>query len=216
MSKLLQFIICVFLLPSCSGGSSSKVSIADDFDSKILIANKNNLQQLLTKDMIAKALNIPLASIEENIETKIANDEQYTVLYSWPSGKKKKLADGKFEIDEYHSLSIGFIKEMNQADFENYYGTNKGLQMQVDQMAEEENFDKEIGILEAKDISDYASERKVEKLEQVASAAFWESTRHTLHVLAKDVAFSLTANFGDDESLAKKKAILVSNAILNP
>jgi len=192
------------------------VSIADDYDSKVLIANKNNLQQILTKEMIAKALDIPLASIEENIETKIANDEQYTLLYSWPSGKKKKLADGKFEIDEYHSVSIGFVKEMNQADFDSYYGTNIGLQMQVDQMAEAENLDKEIGILEAKDISDYASNRKVEKLEQVASAAYWESTRHTLHVLARDVAFSLTANFGDNEELAKKNVILLSNTILNP
>lgn len=205
-----------FLLASCTGGSTSTVSIADDYDSKVLIANKNNLQQILTKEMIAKALDIPLASIEENIETKIANDEQYTVLYSWISGKKKKLADGKFEIDEYHSVSIGFVKEMNLPDFDSYYGTNKGLQMQVDQMAEEENFDKEIGILEAKDISDYASNRKVEKLEQVASAAYWESTRHTLHVLARDVAFSLTANFGDNEELAKKNVILLSNAILNP
>jgi hypothetical protein len=203
-------------LASCTGGSTSTVSIADDYDSKVLIANKNNLQQILTKEMIAKALDIPLASIEENIETKIANDEQYTVLYSWISGKKKKLADGKFEIDEYHSVSIGFVKEMNLPDFDSYYGTNKGLQMQVDQMAEEENFDKEIGILEAKDISDYASNRKVEKLEQVASAAYWESTRHTLHVLARDVAFSLTANFGDNEELAKKNVILLSNAILNP
>lgn len=203
-------------MASCTGGSTSTVSIADDYDSKVLIANKNNLQQILTKEMIAKALDIPLASIEENIETKIANDEQYTVLYSWISGKKKKLADGKFEIDEYHSVSIGFVKEMNLPDFDSYYGTNKGLQMQVDQMAEEENFDKEIGILEAKDISDYASNRKVEKLEQVASAAYWESTRHTLHVLARDVAFSLTANFGDNEELAKKNVILLSNAILNP
>ena len=203
-------------MASCSEENTSKVSIADDYDTKILITNKNNLQQILTKDMIAKVLDIPLATIEENIETKIGRDEQYTLLYSWPSGKKKKIANGQFEIDDYQSVSIGFVNEINQADFDSYYGSNKGLQIQVDQMAKEENFDKEIGILEAKDISDYASIRKVEKLEQIASAAYWESSRHTLHVLARDVAFSLTANFGGNDDLAKKNTILLSNAILNP
>ena len=66
------------------------------------------------------------------------------------------------------------------------------------------------------EIADYADRRKTEKLENVATMAFWETPMNALHVLAKDAAFTLTANFGENEALAKDKSVELTNAILNP
>ena len=105
---------------------------------------------------------------------------------------------------------------MTVEEFEQYYGTNDGLQMQVDAMAKQKDFNKETGTVEAKYIAGYAERRKTEKLENVATMAFWETPMNSLHILAKDAAFTITANFGDDETLAKKKSAELVNTILNP
>lgn len=204
----------IALFCSC-GQDTATVSIPPDFDSKTIIFRKNQLQLILSKEMVAKAVNIPVEKIEVHTENNISSKGQYTTLYSWPAGTKKKVGE-KYEIEEYHSISIGFVRQMNLADFEQYYGTNDGLQEQVNQMAKQENFNKETGTAEAKYIAEYAGKRKTEKLEKLATSAFWETPMNALHVLAKDAAFTITANFGDDEALAKEKSIELATTIVNP
>lgn len=212
MKNTLILIIAIFLLTSC-GSNTDSVSVPDDFNSEKITSKQNQLSQILTKEMVANVVNIPAENIEMSVENNISHSGQYTALYSWATGKKKMV--GKHEIDEYHSISIGFVKQMNVADFETYYGTNEGLQMQVDNMTKQEHFNKEIGTAEAKYIAEYAHIRKMQKLENVATMAFWETPMKALHILANDVAFTITANFGDDEALAKKKSTELVNAILN-
>lgn len=212
MNNTLKVIVASLLFASC-GGASENVSIPDDFNPEAIISNQNRLQKILTKEMVAHAVNVPAEKIEISIENNISRNGQYTALYSWATGNKKKA--GKHEIDEYHSISIGFVRQINIADFEKYYGTNDGLQEQVNQMAKQEQFNKEAATAEAKYIAEYAGKRKTQKLENIATMAFWETPMNALHVLAKDAAFTITANFGDDEALAKKKSAAVVNAILN-
>ncbi len=211
----LHLVIAIILLGSC-GSNNQSVIVSDSFNSEIITSNRNKLQNILTKQMIAKVMDIAENKIEVHIENNIYQKGQYTVSYSWPTGKKKKVGGGKFEIDEYNSISIGFVKQTNFSDFEKQYGSKEGLQMQVDAMAKQADFNKEIGTAEAKYIADYAKTRRVEKLENIATAAFWEAPMNALHILAKDVAFTLTTNWGDDEKLAKQKAIEILNAIINP
>ncbi len=215
MNNLSKLLITLFLCASCSSNTKS-VSIPDNFNSEAIISKQNKLQKILTKEMVAEVVNVPADKIEAHIENNINRQGQYTLLYSWPGGNTLKVGDGKHEIAEYHSISIGFVQQMQLADFEKYYGTNEGLQEQVNQMAQQENFNKEVGTAEAKYIAENAGKRKAEKLENVATAAFWETPVHALHVLAKDAAFTITANFGDDEALAKQKAVALVNTILNP
>lgn len=213
--QLLFISVTIFLLVSC-GGNAEQVIVSEDFKTETIISNQHKLQYILTKKMIAKVMGIAENNIEMQIENNIHQSGQYTVLYSWTTGKKKKVGDGKFEIDEYNSISIGFVKQMNVSDFEKQYGSNAGLQMQVNALAKQENFNKEVGTAEAKYIAEYAKIRQAEKLANIATAAFWETPMNALHVLIKDVAFTITTNFGDDEKLAKQKAIEVVNAIINP
>lgn len=213
--KNILLACCMVVISSCGGSTTGSVSIPDDFNSEIVISNQNRLQKVLTKEMVAEVANIPVEKIEAHVESNINRQGQYTMLYSWSTGKTLKIGDGKHEIGEYHSISIGFVQQMTAEVFEQYYGTNDGLQMQVDDMAKQEHFNKEVGIVEAKYIAEYAGQRKTEKLENVATAAFWETPINTLHVLAKDAAFTITANFGDDEALAKKKSVALVNVILN-
>jgi hypothetical protein len=215
MNSALKILIASFLFASC-GGKTQSVSIPDDFNPEVMISNQNNLQKILNKGMVAAVTGVPIDKIDEHVESNINQQGQYTILYSWATGDKKKVGEGKHEIDDYNSFSIGFIKKMTLAEFEQYYGTNSGLQMQVNNMAKQKDFNKEVGTIEAKYIADYAGRRRTEKLENVATMAFWETPMNALHVLAKDAAFTITANFGHDETLAKKKSAELVNAILNP
>lgn len=214
MNKVFKVVIAAFLFASC-GGNTESVRVSEDFNPEVIISNQNSLQKILTKEMVAEVAKVPADKIKTHVESKINQRGQYTILYSWATGKKKKVGGGKYEIDDYNSFSIGFIKNMNVAEFEKYYGTNDGLQMQVDDMTKQEHFNKETGTVEAKYIADYAGRRKTQKFENVATMAFWETPMNALHVLAKDAAFTVTANFGNDETLAKKKSVELVNAILN-
>lgn len=214
MNKVFLSLIASSFLISC-GGNIESVQVPDNFHSKTIISNQNSLQKILTKEMVAKVVDIPAEKIMVHIENNIHQPGQYTLLYSWATGKKKSVADGKFEIDEYNSFSIGFINTMSASEFEKYYGSNEGLQIQIDDMTKQENFNKEIGMVEAKYISDYAGKRKTEKLNNVATMAFWETPMNALHILAKDAVFTITANFGKNENTAKSKSVELVKAILN-
>ncbi|MBL7707290.1 MAG: hypothetical protein JNM21_17220 [Taibaiella sp.] len=203
------------LLTSCSG-STGNVSISDRFNPEEMIANQNSLQKIVSKEMVAKVVKVPVDKLEARVEHHISRGGQYTLLYSWMSGNKKHVGDGKYQIDEYYSVSIGFVQKMHIENFEKYYGTNKGLQSQVDEMVQQKDFNKETGTAEAAYLAQYAGRRKTEKLSNIATMAFWETPIQALHVLAKDAAFTVTANFGDDEALAKRKSAELVNAILNP
>lgn len=217
MKNLPTLLVAVasVLFASC-GGNTASVRVPDDFNAEAMISQKNSLQKILTKEMVAVVANVPVDKIDEHIENNINRQGQYTLLYSWATGNKKKVGGGKHEIDDYNSFSIGFIKKMTLAEFEQYYGTNDGLQMQVNDMAKQEHFNKETGTAEAEYIAGYAGRRKTQKLSNIATMAFWETPMNALHVLAKDAAFTITANFGDDEALAKKKSAELVNVILNP
>lgn len=211
----LLFAVASVLFTSCDDNTEG-VRVPNDFNAEAMIAQKNSLQKILTKEMVAAVANVPVDKINEHIENNINQQGQYTFLYSWPTGNTKKIAGGQYEIAEYHSISIGFVQKMTAEAFERYYGTNDGVQEQVNQMAQQENFNKEVGTAEAKYLAAYAEKRKMEKLENVATMAFWETPMNALHVLAKNAAFTITANFGNDEALAKKKSAELVNAILNP
>lgn len=213
MNKLLKLIIASFLFASCAGNTES-VSIPTDFDAQKIASAKNHLQKILTKEMVANAINIPVEKIEEHVENNLSQKGQYTVLYSWKTGKTKSVSD-KINIPEYNSVGIGFIAKDDAASFEAKYEGNDGLQNQINQMAEQESFNKEIATAEAQYLSDYSKRRTVEKLQNVATAAFWEQPVNALHVLADKVSFTITTNFGDDENLAKENAIKLVNEILN-
>lgn len=214
MGNILKLIIASLLFISC-GNHGESVRIPAGFNSEEIISRQDHLQKILTREMVAEVLNVPPDKIEEHTENHLNQKGQYTVLYSWATGDKKKVGGGKYEIDEYHSISIGFVKRMNTEAFEKYYGTNDGLQMQVDEMANAEHFNKETTTIEAKYIAEYARRRKTEKLGDVATMAFWETPVNALHVLAKDAAFTITVNFGDNEALARKKSVVLVNTILN-
>lgn len=213
--KNLLISLCVLVAMISCNNKEKKLQVPNSFDATKLMTHKNKMQQLLNKGKVAAIFKIPIEKIEEHIEDKINDEGQYTVLYSWPTGKMKKVADGKFEIEEYQSVSIGFVQKISAQDFEKKLGSNDGIQEQVNQMSKQDNFNKEVGVIEAKYLAAYAKERKVEFLENGTGKAIWETPMNALHVFANGVAFSISTNLGDDEKYAKQKSIEVSNAILN-
>ena len=207
-------LICSITVISACGGSTETVSIPTDFDAQKIVSAKNQLQKILTKEMVAEVVNIPVEKIEKYIENNLSEKGQFTVLYSWQTGKTKSVSDN-ITIPEYNSVGIGFIATDDAASFEAKYEGSAGLQQRINKLAEQENFNKEIATAEAKYVSDYAQRRTIEKLANVATAAYWEQPVNALHVLADKVSFTITTNFGDDESLVKKKSIELVKSILN-
>lgn len=214
-SPTLLLALAAILLNSCRGNTEN-VNISDKFNPEEMIANQNSLQKIVSKEMVAQVVKVPVDKLEARVENHISRGGQYTLLYSWASGNKKQVGDGKYQIDEYYSVSIGFVKKIRIEDFEKYYGTNSGLQSQVNELVQQKDFNKETATAEASYLAQYAGRRKTEKLSNVATMAFWETPIQALHVLAKDAAFTVTANFGDDAALAKKTSAELANAILNP
>ncbi|TJZ61485.1 hypothetical protein FAZ15_09855 [Sphingobacterium olei] len=213
MNNVLKLSIAIILYASCAD-STETVSVPTDFDAQKIVSAQNQLQQILVKEMVADVVDVPVGKIEEYIENKLLEKGQYTVLYSWPTGKSISVSD-KYSILEYNSMGIGFIATDDVAIFEEKYGSNAGLQQRINQMGADSNFNKEIATAEANYLSGYAQRRTVEKLQNVATAAYWEKPVNALHVFADKVSFTITTNFGDDENLAKKNAIRLVNEILN-
>lgn len=207
--------LCVFGMMMSCGTKEQKLQVPNNFDASKILAHKNEMQQILSKEKLAAIFDIPKEKIEEHIERNVNDNGQYTVLYSWPTGKTKKVADGKFEIEEYQSVSIGFIQKISAQDFERKLGSNDGIQEQVNQMTKQENFNKELGVFEAKYLAAYAKDREVEFLENGTAKAIWETPINALHIFANGVAFTISTNLGNDENYAKQKSIEVSNVILN-
>lgn len=213
MKKLALLLITTVFLSSC-GLKGEKAAVPDDFDAEEMLANQNYLQNVLNIEMVAKAVGVSVDKIEEYIEGDTRQGGQYTVLYSWPTGKTKTIEE-QVEIEEYHSIGLGFLRQMTAEAFENYYGSNAGLQQQVDELATLENLDIDVSELEALYMATYAKQRTVEKLDGVGTMAFWEKPVNALHVLADDAAFTITTNFGTDEALARKNAVKLLDILLN-
>lgn len=213
MKNLLHALIVLVFLSSCAM-KKEKVAVPDDFKPQELISKQNRLQNILTKEMVARTVGISADKIEEYIEGNPHLGGQYTVLYSWPTGKKITIEE-QVEIEQYHSIGLGFVRQMTAEAFENYYGSIAGLQQQVDELAALENLDADISEPEARYLAAYAKQRTVEKLEGVGTLAFWEKPFNALHVLVNDAAFSITTNFGADEALARKNAVKLLDKILN-
>lgn len=213
LSKKTILILCVASITACNNSTES-VRLPNDFNPEEIIAKQNKLSDILTKDMVAKVVNVPVEKIETHMENKLSKNGQYTLLFSWQTGGNKAVGEG-VNIPEYHSVSIGFVSKMDKASFEKRYAGNVDLQRQIDEMTNQESFNKEIAISEAHYLSDYAQRRKLEKLQHVATAAYWEQPINALHVLADQASFTITANFGDNEALAKKLTIRLASEILN-
>lgn len=209
----IMLVCCIAIIGSC-GNDTGTASIPPGFNPERIISAENKLQEILTKEMVAGLINIPTNKIEEHIENDINKKGQYTLLYSWQTGRNKTIGN-THSIAEYHSIGIAFVARMSETDFERRYGSSDGLQQQVNQMATMENLNKEVAMAEASYLSDYAQHRQTEKLDNVGTLAFWEQPVNALHILAKDAAFTITTNFGDDEQLAMKNAIRLANEILN-
>lgn len=203
------------LLLACNEPKAD-IALSENFSAEVIKQRVNALDQLLTKEQVAKALNISVEKIESSFRESIHDDMVQSILYSWPTGKKISVGNAGDEIEEYHSVSIGHIKSMTADAFHNYYGTNAGIQQYIDAMPKQAHYNKELATVEAAHLQQYATKRSVEQLPSVGSGAYWETPNMHMHVLADDVAFTISVNVGDDAAAAKKHSLAILNVISNP
>lgn len=215
MKHLKYFItIPILALMACNQPNTS-ITVSDDFSTESLKANQQSLDHVLTKAAVAKTFKVDEDKIQSRLRKSLYDEKQHTLIYSWPTGKQIKVGDGKHEIEAYHSVSISNVKPMDKATFNDVYSSNKGIQQYIDELPNHPNYNKEVATIEAEQLQQYANSRKIEALPNMASGAYWETPNMSLHVLAKDIAFTITVNTGEDPAQAKQQSVDIVSSILN-
>jgi hypothetical protein len=91
--------------------------------------------------------------------------------------------------------------------------TKEEISAEINQIVQNNDVDTDIAIYEAKEVAKKAKLLSFTKLENVGTTAYWETPLNVLHVLANDVAFSISTNLQEDETASKQKAIELANLI---
>ena len=91
--------------------------------------------------------------------------------------------------------------------------TKEEIGAEINQIVQDKDVDTDVAIYEAKELAKKAKSLSFTKLENVGTAAYWETPLNVLHVLANDVAFSISTNLQEDEAESKQKAIALANLI---
>lgn len=199
---------------ACNNASNT-ATVPSDFNVAQLLDHIENLDQILTGDMVANVSQSPKDKLYINYEDYSSAPAEHTLAYSWASGKDIKVGNGKQTIAQYYSLGIANVQAMTAAAFEQKMGTAAGLQHKVDALAKDTMLSKDVAVAEALYLKEYAAEQQITAVNGVGNKAYWEMPLQVLHVFANDVAFTITANMGEDAAQNKSAAIAIANEIFN-
>ena len=203
------------LFISCKGSNNSTADVPKSFDSEVMFANAKQLENLITPQDIAEITGIEVKKIsayQENFEDTATTQ---FLLFSWENGET--ILAGDQEIKARSSIGFGRIQKMSLAEFDAAFQQKTAAQVkaEIEQMTTNESIDPDVAIWNAKEIAKIAKSQTFEKLANVGNAAVWESPINVLHVYVNDFAFSISANYGDDEKINKEKAISLAQFIFN-
>ena len=203
------------LFISCNGSENSTADVPKSFDSEAIFANAKQLENLITPQDIAEITGIEVNKIsayQENFEDTATTQ---FLLFSWENGET--ILAGDQEIKARSSIGFGRVQKMSLAEFNTTFQqkTAEQIKAEIEQMTTNESIDPDVAIWNAKEIAKNAKSQTFEKLANVGNAAVWESPINVLHVYVNDLAFSISANYGDDEKINKEKAISLAQFIFN-
>ncbi len=209
--------IFIAFFQACRSGGKTTAEIPAGFKTDKIVANASQLEQLVTKAEIAEIIAVDADKIKiykKNYANDIAVN---TLLFTWENGAEQtvKMANGEQKLLGSSSIGIGRLMKLSKAEFEAQYQvkTKAEVNAEIDKIVQNKAIDADIAIWEAKEIARRAKTQAFERLENVGSSAYWETPLNVLHVLADDVAFSVTTNLSDDPEVGKQKAIALADLI---
>lgn len=217
MKKLIFIIGCSCALLSCRQSTDTAAEIPTGFKTDKIVANATNLSALVSKNEIADLVGVNANEIklyQKNYDDDIATA---MLLFSWQNGNDVSVnVNGKErKLNGSSSIGIGRLMKLSKAEFDEMYRakTKEEIGAEINQIVQNKDIDTDIAIYEAKELAKKAKSLSFTKLENVGTAAYWETPLNVLHVLTNDVAFSISTNLKADEVESKQKAIALANLI---
>ncbi|MGF1924863.1 MAG: hypothetical protein ACQUHE_11850 [Bacteroidia bacterium] len=217
MKKLIFMIACGCALLACRSSPDTAAEIPPGFKTDKIVANATHLESLVSKNEIADLIGIDANEIKQyqkNFDDDIATA---VLLFTWQNGNvvSVKVNGQERKLNGSSSIGIGRLMKLNKAEFEQMYRakTKEEIAVEINQIVQDKEVDADIAIYEAKEIARRAKTLSYQKLEHVGTAAYWETPLNVLHVLANDVAFSISTNLQEDETESKRRAIALANLI---
>ncbi len=214
MKKIILNFCLLFSLISCKQKIET-VEVPAEFNSKVLVEIMKNPQSV-SKEEIAKIAGTDAGKIKVYNENISPETSKRTILFSWPNGEQKsiKTIDGKeLKMEAYSSLGIGLVKKISKEDFQKQFESKEFIQNEINRISKDETINADLAIAEAKNLAENAKIQKIEKLENVAESAYWETPVNALHVFANGISFTITTNLEDDKS--RETAIKMVKFIFN-
>ena len=139
------------------------------------------------------------------------------LLFTWQNGNEVSVkVNGKErKLNGSSSIGIGRLMKLSKAEFDEMYRarTKEEIGAEINQIVQNKDVDTDIAIYEAKELAKKAKSLSFTKLENVGTAAYWETPLNVLHVLANDITVSISTNLQEDETGSKQKAIALANLI---
>lgn len=167
--------------------------------------------KIIAKQSVAAIVSVDTSGLSIHMEAG-ARGEPGTILYSWPSGKKRRLAE-KVEIEEYCSVGLAAPRAISKELFVQQFTDDGFAEKQAMAMAKDTGIDVDIAIAEARYLAAIAKERRIVKIENVGEAAYWEMPLAALHVWVDHTAFTITTNLNAEEKQSRETAIGLAAAI---
>ena len=217
MKKLIFIIACCCVLFSCRQSTDTAAEIPTGFTTAKILANATNLSALVSKNEIADIVGVNANEIklyQKNYDDDIATT---MLLFSWQNGNDVSVNINGKERKLYGSSSIGIgrLMKLSKTEFDEMYRakTKEEIGAEINQIVQNKDVDADVAIYEAKELAKRAKSLSFTKLENVGTAAYWETPLNVLHVLANDISFSISTNLQKDETASKQKAIALANLI---
>lgn len=212
-------VLAVACTLSCNHGSGTSAPVPPSFSGKALLVQTAALEQLLAIGTVAGFVGVPAEQLTVHIEDYEERPDRKKLAYHWPvagDGIMFTTIDGEdVSIPRHHSVGIANIRVMDRQTFERLHTTSAGLKEAIAEIAKDESVDADIALAQTNYLASLASSMSLETLKGVGEAAVWELPTQQLHVYADGVAFTITANFGDDAKANKRQAIAFTRLVLD-
>lgn len=204
-------LLCFCCIVFCSCGSE-RAGVPSSFMSASLLKYQDRPEDVLTLKNVADIAGVPVQEIAVHVEKFTADKSENKALFSWDSGQVITVG-GNIKLSRFFSLGITHIRQISEADFTEKFGSVAGLQQRVDRLAADSTVSFAIAQREAQYLAGYAESQTITEVDNVGERAYWEMPLQVLHVYVRGAAFTITANFGDEEALNKRKAVAFSRSV---
>lgn len=215
----LRAIAIVFIcLVGCTGGGRPAAVMPEAFDAQELLALIADSAAGWPVDEIAALARVPAGDIAVHTEDGEGRPDRKRLSFHWPSPEAisfTTISGETVALPRHHSFGIGNVRPTDRGTFEQHQLTGAGIRASIDELANDTSVDADIAIAQTAYLAEFATGMTVEKVARVGESAVWELPTQALHVYADGVAFTVTANFGDDPTVNQRKAIELTQLLFN-